>query len=143
MNDKQRELSDELEEYATYMKLDGQTGRAKGYERAAHNIRTASYVPPNPADINGVGDSIRTTIAKWQRSGEIPELEELRDEYPWFEELKDIDHVGPARARALHEQLHVEDVDDLLLVGDDITLIDGVGPKTVEKILDSAKELSE
>lgn len=143
MNDKQRELSKQLEEYATYLELDGQDGRAHAYDKAARSIRTASYLPPNPADLNGVGDSIRTTIAKYQRSGTIPELEGLKEDYPWFDELKDVKHIGPARARALHEELHVDDIDDLLLVGDDVTMLSGVGPKTAEKIMDSAQELSQ
>lgn len=144
MNNKQEELADVLEEYATYLKLDGQDGRATGYDRAARNIRRASFLPPDPSDIDGIGDSIRTKIAKYQRSGSIEELDDLYRQYPWFEELKDVSHVGPARARKLHEELHVDDLDDLLLVArnGDLTLIDGVGPKTAEKIEQSAERQS-
>lgn len=144
MNKKQEQLADLLDEYATYLELGGQDGRAHAYDKAARSIRKASYMPPNPSEIDGVGDSIRTTIAKWQRSGQIDELEELKDEYPWFAELKDVSHVGPARARQLHEKLRVDDLDDLLLVAKegDLTLIDGVGPKTAEKIERSAKKQS-
>jgi DNA polymerase/3'-5' exonuclease PolX len=88
MNDKQEQLSDLLAEYATYLSLDGQDGRAHAYDRAARAIQTVSYLPPNPADLDGVGDSIRTTIAKWQRSGTIEELDDLKEQYPWFEELR-------------------------------------------------------
>jgi len=144
MSRKQDELADLLEEYETYLKLDGQDGRAHAYGKAARAIRSASYMPPNPADINGVGDSIRTTIAKWQRSGTIQELDDLKEEYPWYEELNDVSHVGPARAKQLHFKLRVDDLDDLLLVAreGDLTLIDGVGPKTAEKIHESAKKQS-
>jgi len=142
MNNKQQELADVLDEYATYLKLDGQEGRATGYDRAARNIRRANYLPPDPSDIDGIGDSIRTTIAKYQRSGSIEELDDLHRQYPWFEELRQVSHVGPARARALHEKLRVDDLDDLLLVArnGDLILIDGVGPKTAEKIERSAKQ---
>jgi len=144
MNNKQEQLSDLLAEYATYLELDGQSGRAHAYDRAARAIQTANYLPPNPADLDGVGDSIRTTIAKWQRSGTIEELDDLKNQYPWFEELRQVSHVGPARARALHEKLRVDDLDDLLLVArnGDLILIDGVGPKTAEKIERSAKRQS-
>ncbi len=141
MNDKQEELGDLLEEYAVYLELDGQDGRAHAYDKAARSIRRASYIGPDPSNIDGVGDSIRTTIAKWQRSGTIEELEELKQEYPWFAELKDVSHIGPARAKQLHFKLRVDDLDDLLLVArnDDLTLIDGVGPATAEKIRKSAE----
>lgn len=144
MSRKQDELADLLEEYETYLQLDGQDGRAYAYGKAARAIRSASYMPPNPADIDGVGDSIRTTIAKWQRSGTIQELDDLKEQYPWYEELNNVSHVGPARARQLHEKLRVDDLDDLLLVArnGDLTLIDGVGPKTAEKIHESAEKQS-
>jgi DNA polymerase (family 10) len=144
MNEKQEKLAELLEEYETYLRLDGQDGRAHAYGKAARAISRAAYLPPDPADIDGVGDSIRTTIAKWQRSGEIEELEELKEQYPWFEELKDVSHIGPARAKQLHFKLRVDDLDDLLLVArnGDLTLIDGVGPKTAEKIHESAKKQS-
>jgi len=144
MNEKQEQLSDLLDEYATYLKLDGQDGRAHAYDKAARAIRTASYLPPNPADITGVGGSIRTTIAKWQRSGEIEELNDLRERYPWYNELNDVQHVGPARAKQLHEKLRVDDLDDLRLVArnGDLTLIDGVGPATAEKIERSVERQS-
>lgn len=145
MNDKQEQLADTLDEYATFLVLDGQDGRATGYDRAARNIRRAKYLPPDPSDIDGIGDSIRTTIAKYQRSGSIEELDDLHRQYPWFAELKDVRHIGPVRAEQLHEELAVESLDDLLLIArnDDLTLIDGVGPKTAEKIHESAKDLTE
>jgi DNA polymerase/3'-5' exonuclease PolX len=144
MTDKQTQLADTLDEYATFLKLDGQDGRAHGYERAARKIRQARYLPPDPSDIDGIGASIRQTIAQYQVSGQIDELESLREEYSWFNELKDVKHIGPSRAEQLHEQLHVDSLDDLLLVArnGDLTLIDGVGPVTAQKIHDSAKELS-
>jgi len=140
---KQQALANELEEFSAFLKLDGQPNRAIGYEKAARNIRTARYMPPDPSDIDGVGESIRTTIARWQRSGDIQELEELREEYPWFDTLNCVKYVGPERARKIHEKLSVDTIDDLLLVGQDLTLVNGIGPKTARKILDSAREQSE
>ena len=140
MTNKQQELADVLEEYATYLKLDEQDGRAMAYDRAARTIRTASYLPPNPADLDRVGDSIRTTIAKYQRSGKISELEELKEEYSWFGDLKDVSQLGPERARRIHHKFNVDDINDLIMVGDDVTMISGIGPKTAEKIMASAKE---
>lgn len=137
---KQQELADVLKEYATYLELDGQHGRAKGYERASRKIRTAPYLPPDTSDIDGIGDSIRTTIARYQMRGQIDELERLKEKFHWYNELKGVDGIGSKRAFTLHEKFGIEDIDDLLLVGDDITLVDGIGPKTAERILSSARE---
>ena len=136
---KQEDLADELEALASFLRLDGQENRAIGYEKAARNIRRAPYIPPNPADIDGVGESIRTTIARWQRSGKIDELESLREKYAWFDDLNCVKYIGPKRARKIHEKLSVETIDDLLLVGQDLTLVNGIGPKTADKILSSAR----
>jgi DNA polymerase (family 10) len=135
-------LVKELEEYSDYLELDGQDGRAHAYDKAARSIRQRDWVDPNPADIDGVGDSIRTTIAKWQRSGTIQELEDLRDEYPWYNELKDVKYIGPERAKQLHNRLRVDDKEDLRLVArnGDLTFIDGVGPVTADKIRESLDE---
>jgi len=130
-----------LEEYAEYLELDGQDGRAHAYQNAANSIRRKGWMPPDPSDIHGIGDSIRTTIARYQVSGQIDELESLKEKYPYFEELRNVKYIGPSRAQTLHEKFNVEDIDDLLLVGTDITLLTGVGPKTADKILDSAEEL--
>jgi len=144
MNTKQEQLADLLDEYATYLELDRQDGRAHAYDKAARAIRNAPYLPPNPADITGVGDSIRTTIAKWQRSGTIDELEDLREQYSWYNEIKDVTHIGPARARELHEKLRVDNLDDLRLVAQegDLRLINGIGPKTEKKIKRSIERQS-
>lgn len=143
MNNKQEELANLLEEYATYIRIDGNDGRAKAYDRAAYSVKSASYLPPNPADIEGIGDTIRTTIAQWQRSGEIEELKELKEQYDWYKEIKDVDGIGPARAQQLHDKLRVDSIDDLLLVAKegDLTMIDGIGPATANKIQESARNL--
>jgi len=140
MNDRATEIANFLEEFALFLELDGQSGRASAYERAARSIKSRRFIPADPSNIDGVGEGIRTKIAQWQRKGEIPELEELRERYDWFDELKDVKHIGPARAKTLHNKFSIDTIDDLLLVGDDITLMDGVGQVTATKILESARE---
>ena len=134
-------ISDELATFAEYLELDGQEGRAHAYDKAARSLQGMHYIPPNPASINGVGESIRTVIARLQRTGHIDELETLKEEYSWYETLKEIDGVGTARAKQMHEKFHIEDLDDLFLVGDDLTMLPRVGNKRAESILDSAREV--
>lgn len=134
-------IADELDRFAAYLTLDGQAGRAKGYERAARNIRKQGYVPPDPTQITGVGPTIREQIASYQRSGEIDELSELEAQYPWFEDLRRVDYIGPARAQQIHDKFNVESLDDLVLVGQDLTLLNRVGEKRARAMVESAREL--
>lgn len=135
------DIADVLAEFATYLELDGQDGRAHAYDRAARALRKRRFIPPDPSDIDNIGQSIRTKIAQYQRAGEIDELSALKDEYSWFAELKQVDGVGPSRAKQLHEKFNIETVDDLILVGDDLTLLPRVGDKRARNILDSAHEV--
>jgi|APHM01.1.fsa_nt_gi DNA polymerase IV (family X) len=137
------DLAEVLDEYATYLELDGQEGRAHAYDKAARTLRQARYVPPNPADLDGIGDAIRTKIAQYQRAGEIDELTALKNDYSWYAELRKIDGVGPKRARQMHEKLNIDTIDDVLLVGSDLTLLSGVGPKTASNILDAARDATD
>lgn len=139
MNAKQEQISELLEEFALFLQLDNQDGRASAYERAARNISSRRYLPADPSQIEGVGDGIRTTIARWQRTGEVEELETLRERYDWFDELKDVKHIGPSRAKTFHKKFHVDSLDDLLLVGDDLTMVNGIGQVTADKIMESAR----
>jgi DNA uptake protein ComE-like DNA-binding protein len=54
-----------------------------------------------------------------------------------------VKHIGPSRAREIHETLGVETLDKLALVAKegDLQLISGIGPATAEKISASIDEL--
>jgi len=138
---KSDDLAEVLEEFSTYLELDGQEGRAHAYGRASRALRKRRFIPPNPSDIDNIGPSIRTVIAQYQRSGEIEELSALKDEYSWFDELGQVDGIGPSRAEQLHKKFSIDNLDDLILVGEDITLVPRVGPKRARNILDSAHEI--
>lgn len=135
------DIADVLDEYSTFLELDGQEGRAHAYDKAARAIRRRRFLPPDPSDIDGVGDAIRTTIASYQRSGSIDELDKLKDQYSWYDELKAVNGIGPARAETIHEKFNVETLDDLILVGNDLTLLSRVGDKRAANIIESAKEV--
>lgn len=139
---KKDEIADELDAFADFLRLDGQTNRAKGYDKAARSVRMASYLPPNPARLDGIGGSTRDKIITLENGGTIDELEGLRSEYPWYDTFREINHIGPARAKQIHEKFHIDSLDKLSMVAQngDLTLINGVGPKTAEKIERSIKE---
>lgn len=135
--------ADVLEEYATFLRIDGQEGRAYAYEGAAREIRARRFLPPDPAEIDGIGEQIRDTLATYQRSGYIPELDDLKAEYDWYDELRQVDGIGPSRAKQLHEKFNINTVDELIMVGDDLTVADGIGPTRADKILDAALDVQD
>jgi DNA polymerase (family 10) len=136
------EVADTLEEYAEFLELDGQFGRAKGYEKAADAVRMSSYLPSNHSKLNGIGDATREAVIDLECDRGIDELEELRERYPWYESFRGVKHIGPSRAEQIHEKLHIETLDKLIMAGEngDLTIISGIGSATEEKILKSAKQ---
>jgi len=137
------EIADSLEEYAEFLRLDGQNGRAHAYDKAARSLRKAGYAPPNPARLDGIGGSTREAVIDLENDMGIDELEELREEYPWYDTFREVKHIGPARAEQIHEKFGVSSMEKLELVAreGDLQLISGVGPATAEKIKDSIEEL--
>lgn len=132
-----------LEEYAELLRLDGEEGRSYAYDRAANAIRKRGYVPPDPSRLNGVGPSTRDVVVDLA-CGRVPdELQELREEYQWYRAFGQLDGVGPERAKKIHETFGIETIERLLLVGDDLSIVTGIGPATTEKILESAREHNE
>lgn len=130
------EIAETLDEYADFLRLDGQDGRAYAYEKAARSVRLASYLPPNPARLNNVGDSTREAIIDLENGTGIEELSDLQEKYDWYDEFKDVKHIGPSRAKQIKEELNITDIDMLALAAKngDLTLLSGVGPATEEKI---------
>lgn len=132
-------VADTLEEYSAFLEIDGQTGRAHAYDKAARAVRMASRLPANPARLDGIGDSTRNAVIEVENTGTLPELEELREEYYWYDEFKNISHIGPSRARTLYENYSIDSKEKLQMMADadDLTLLQGVGPKTATKIKQS------
>ncbi len=139
----QEEIAEELDAYADFLRLDGQSNRAKGYDKAARSIRMASYLPPNPARLDGIGGSIRDTVVNLENGGTIEELEELRSEYPWYDTFRDVKHIGPARAKKIHKTFKIDSLDKLELVvrNGDIQMVSGIGPATADEIKESIESL--
>lgn len=137
------EIADELDEYADFLRLDGQTGRAKGYDKAARAVRMASYIPPNPARLDGIGGSTRNAVIDLENGMGIDELEELRERYPWYDAFREVKHIGPSRAKQLHEKFNISTIDKLDMVArnGDLELVSGIGPATADKIKASIEEV--
>jgi DNA polymerase (family 10) len=133
------EIYNILNEYALYLEADGRSGYSSTIGNAAENIRRADTIPPNPAQIDGVGPKLRDLIMEYEVTGEIEELEELKQKYPYLGQLSKIRGVGPERARRIYETLGISTIDEVIEA--DLTKVHGIGEKTASKITRSAKGL--
>jgi len=140
---KKDEIANTLEEYAEFLEIDGQTGRAHAYRKAANAINRRRFIPPNPAKINGIGDSTRSTVIDLDNGNQIDELEQLRETYDWYDAFKDVKYIGPSRAEQIHQTFNVSSLEklDLVAANGDLTMISGIGPSTASKIQKSIVEI--
>jgi DNA polymerase/3'-5' exonuclease PolX len=127
-----------LDEFADYLKVDEQNAQARMYARAADNIRTAESIPPDPSDIKGIGDSLRNDVAEIQATGTHERLENLKNVYPNYENLRDIGGVGPVTGRRLiangiESKSSVEEA----IHSGEILDVTGIGPSTADRLLES------
>lgn len=136
------DVADTLEEYSEFLKIDGQEGRAHAYDKAARAISKSGWIPPDPSRLNGIGDSTRNAVIEIENHGTLDELEELREEYYWYDELRDIRYIGSSRAQTLYESYSIDSKEKLRMMAraGDLTLLQGVGPKTAQKIEQSLQE---
>lgn len=137
-----QEVADTLEEYSAFLEIDGQTGRAHAYDKAARAVRMASHLPADPSRLNGIGDSTRNAVIEVENTGTLDELESLREEYYWYDAFKDVKYIGPSRAQTLYESYSIDSKEKLRMMAraGDLTLLRGVGPTTAQKIEQSLEE---
>jgi len=137
------EIADKLDKYAEFLRLDEQSGRAHAYEKAGRSVRMASFIPPNPSRLDNIGDSTREAVIELENGIGIDELNELEEKYSWYDELRQVSHIGPSRAKTLHEEYGMDSLEDLELMAraGDLQVIQGVGPKTAAEMKESIEKL--
>jgi len=145
MND---EVADRFEEMADLLAAKGVDYKPRAYRRAAENVREF----PRPIDeraiqgpdavqvIDGVGEALAEKVVEYVETGEIAELEALRDELPVeMDALTRVEGVGPKTVGDLYEALGVRTLDDLERAAreGEIREVKGFGEKTEANILDN------
>jgi DNA polymerase (family 10) len=141
------EIADLLEEFADRLAAKDFDYKPRAYRDAAESVRAypepveqLAFVGPEAvAEIEHVGDAISAKIVEYVETGEIEELEALREAVPAdFDELMRVEGVGPKTVAALYEALEIEDLDDLEAAAEaeEIRTVEGFGPKTETNILD-------
>ncbi|QKY21365.1 DNA polymerase/3'-5' exonuclease PolX [Halolamina sp. CBA1230] len=141
------ELATLLEEMADLLEADDVEYKPTAYRRAAENVREypepveelAAEGEDAVAEINRVGDAIAAKLVEYVETGEIDELEELREELPVdMAALTSVEGVGPKTVGTLYEELGITDLDELedAARNGEIREVEGFGPKTEQNILD-------
>jgi len=141
------ELATLLEEMADLLDAKDVEYKPTAYRRAAENVREhpksveelAAEGPDAVAEIDRVGDAIATKLVEYVETGEIEELETLREELPVdMAAVTSVEGVGPKTVGTLYEELGIADLDDLETAArnEEIQAVKGFGAKTEQNILD-------
>ncbi len=142
------EIASLLEEFADRLEAKDVDYKPRAYRDAAESIRDfpesveelAFAGEDAVAEIEHVGEAISAKVVEYVETGEIAELEELRDEVPAdFDELTRVEGVGPKTVQQLYEALGIQDLDDLEAAAEagEIRDVKGFGPKTEQNILEN------
>jgi len=132
-----------LDEYRDLLSIATEDAfKARAYEKAARSIGgyhadIADYDLKQLQEIPNVGKSIAEKILEFLQTGSIPAVEELRERIPdGVRQLLSIPTLGPKKAMALYEELHVASIEELLdsIAEGRLADLKGFGPKTVENI---------
>jgi len=87
----------------------------------------------------GIGVSLSRSIHTLVVTGRLPMLDRLRGELDSAALLASIPGIGPALAKRLHDDLHIDTLEQLEMAAHDgrLTDIEGIGPKKLQGIIDS------
>jgi DNA polymerase (family 10) len=142
------EVATLLEEFADLLDAKRVEYKPRSYRRAAENIRDhpqpieqlAAKGQDAVEEIQGVGDAISGKVVEYFETGEIEELETLREELPVdMRALTSVEGVGPKTVGDLYEALGITTLDELEAAAEasEIQEIKGYGSKTEQNILEN------
>ncbi|WP_143420889.1 helix-hairpin-helix domain-containing protein, partial [Halorubrum halodurans] len=134
-----------LEEFADRLEATGVEYKPTAYRRAAENVREhptpiedlAADGEDAVSEVDRVGDAIAAKIVEYVETGEIAELEALREELPVeIGALTAIEGVGPKTVGTLYEALAITTLDEMEAAAEagEIREVKGFGAKTEESI---------
>ena len=96
-------------------------------------------------EIPGVGKAIAKKVIELLERGSFDAWDRLTAETPeTVLDLTEIPGIGPKTAALLHQKFKIASLDDLrkFAAGGGLEMVDGIGPKTAERIKSSVKKLS-
>ncbi|MEK7237071.1 MAG: helix-hairpin-helix domain-containing protein [Nitrospirota bacterium] len=122
--------------------------RVRAYRGAAETIERLTVPAAEIAQrqgtdglqaLPGIGVSLARSIHTLVVTGRLPMLDRLRGHMDPILLLTSIPGIGPALAHRLHDDLHIETLEQLEMAAHDgrLTEIEGIGPKKLQGIIDS------
>jgi DNA polymerase (family X) len=146
------EVAELLQEYADLISISGGDGfKARAYEKAARSVGgyhgdVATLDERGLGAIPNVGKSIAVKVREYLETGSIHAVEQLRAEIPdGVRALMSIPTLGPKKALALYEALHVASIEELLDALHDgrLRVLAGFGARTEENLLRGIQQMQQ
>jgi DNA polymerase (family 10) len=146
------EVAELLQEYADLISISGGDGfKARAYEKAARSVGgyhgdVATLDERGLGAIPNVGKSIAVKVREYLETGSIHAVEQLRAEIPdGVRALMSIPTLGPKKALALYEAIHVASIEELLDALHDGRLreLAGFGARTEENLLRGIQQMQQ
>jgi len=145
-----KEIAKKLTEVADLLDIrDENPHRIRSYRNAARVISGLSEDLSEIAgdsdqleDLPEIGDSIAGKIREIIDTGELKQLKKLRKKVPTgLLEVMELEQMGPERTRTLHEELGINNIDELETAAEEGELekVSGFGKKTTQNILREIK----
>lgn len=144
-----QDIARRLQEVAQLLEDQGANRfRVRAYRAAAETIErlaapAAEIAQQQGTDglqaLPGIGVSLARSIHTLVVTGRLPMLDRLRGRMDPVSLLTSIPGIGPALAHRLHNDLHIESLEQLEMAAHDGRLadIEGIGPKKLQGIVDS------
>lgn len=142
-----------LEEVGVLLELQGESSfRTISYKNAARSLLQMGEDLKSVVEagrlgqVPGIGDSMRAKIETMVRTGELPQLIELRAKFPpGVIEMLRLPGLGPKKVKALYELLKIDSLDSLKVAceANRVAELKGFGAKTQQKILEGLRFIGE
>jgi len=144
-----QDIAQRLREMAQLLEDQGANRfRVRAYRAAAETIERLTVPAAEIAQqqgtdglqsLPGIGVSLARSIHTLVVTGRLPMLDRLRGSLDPISLLGSIPGIGPALAHRLHDDLHIETLEQLEMAAHDgrLTDIEGIGPKKLQGIIDS------
>lgn len=145
INQELSEIFEQMAEILEFLSNPADKFRIRAFQNASMAIKEAPESLEKMAyekrlrEIPGIGEGIAKKIEEYVAKGRIHEFELLKRAVPkGFFELLAIPFLGPKKVRALHEKLHIKNIEDLKKAIEKglVEELPGFGKRSAEKILE-------
>ena len=149
------EIARLFEELADLLEVQGSNPfRLRAYRNAARTVEGLTEPIADLADegpkaltvLQGIGKNVAEKIVVICETGELPQLNEMREEVPaGVVMMLRIPGIGPKKVAALYKELHLETLDQLKEAAEngDVAKLKGFGQKTTETILEGLEHIEQ